>query len=82
MSGARLSGAPSVSVSIAAHARELSFTGQDPPDTTRLSGALSGALKCVLAFFTNIFSKELGTQLATPLDPSNDAKLDLSSGTR
>ena len=36
---------------------------------------------CVLAF-SQSFSKELATQLATPLDPSNDAKLDHSSGTR
>ena len=42
MSGALLSGAPSFSVS---HAREHSFTGQEPPDKTRLSGALSGALQ-------------------------------------
>ena len=34
---------------------------------------------CV-SIFANIF-KELATQLATPLDPSNDAKLDHSSGT-
>jgi hypothetical protein len=36
--------------------------------------------KCV-NIFTIIF-KELITQLVTPLDPSNDAKLDHSSGTR
>jgi hypothetical protein len=36
---------------------------------------------CV-SIFTIIFSKELATQLATPLDSSNDAKLDHSSGTR
>jgi hypothetical protein len=35
---------------------------------------------CV-SIFTIIF-KELDTQLVTPLDPSNDAKLDHSSGTR
>jgi hypothetical protein len=35
-----LSGAPSFS---AAHAREHAFTGHEPPDKTRLSGALSGA---------------------------------------
>jgi hypothetical protein len=37
--------------------------------------------KCV-SIFTNIFPKELVTQLVTPLDPSNDAKLDHSSSTR
>jgi hypothetical protein len=35
----------------------------------------------VLAFSQSFF-KELATQLATPLDPNNDAKLDHSSGTR
>ena len=35
---------------------------------------------CVLAFDKHF--KELATQLATPLDPSDDAKLDHSSGTR
>jgi hypothetical protein len=34
-----------------------------------------------ISIFTIIF-KELITQLATPLDSSNDAKLDYSSGTR
>jgi hypothetical protein len=37
---------------------------------------------CVLAFSQLFFSKELATQLATPVDPSNDVKLDHSSGTR
>jgi hypothetical protein len=37
--------------------------------------------KCV-SIFINIFPKELATRLATPLDPSNDAKLDHSSSTR
>ena len=37
--------------------------------------------KCV-SIFTNIFFKGLVTQFITPLDPSNDAKLDHSSGTR
>ena len=36
---------------------------------------------CVLAFSQSFF-KGLATQLAMPLDPSNDAKLDHSSGTR
>ena len=36
---------------------------------------------CVLAFH-NHFPKDVSTQLATPLDPSDDAKLDHSSGTR
>jgi hypothetical protein len=36
---------------------------------------------CV-SIFTNIFPKDLATQLAMPLDPNNDAKLDHSSGTR
>jgi hypothetical protein len=36
---------------------------------------------CVLPFSQSFF-KGLATQLATPLDPSNDAKLDHSSGTR
>ena len=35
---------------------------------------------CVLAF-SQSFSKGLATQLAMPLDPSDDAKLDHSSGT-
>jgi hypothetical protein len=35
---------------------------------------------CV-SIFTNIF-KELNTQLAMPLDPSNDANLDHLSGPR
>jgi hypothetical protein len=37
---------------------------------------------CVLAFSQSFSSKELATQLAIPLDSSNDAKLDHSSGTR
>ena len=36
---------------------------------------------CVLAFH-NHFQRMLATQLATPLNPSDDAKLDHSSGTR
>jgi hypothetical protein len=36
---------------------------------------------CV-SIFTIIFSMELATQIATPLDPSTYAKLDRSSGTR
>jgi len=35
----------------------------------------------VLAFSQSFF-KGLATQLATPLNPSDDAKLDYSSGTR
>ena len=37
--------------------------------------------KCV-SIFTNIFLRELASQLATPLDPNTYAKLDRSSGTR
>ena len=36
---------------------------------------------CVLAF-SQSFSKGLATQLATPINPNDDAKLDHSSGTR
>jgi hypothetical protein len=36
----------------------------------------------VLAFSQSFSSKELATQLVTPLNSSNDAKLDHSSGTR
>ena len=37
---------------------------------------------CMCVSFSQTFSKGLVTQLATPLDPSDDAKLDHSSGTR
>jgi len=37
--------------------------------------------KCV-SIFTNIFARELASQLATPLDSNTYAKLDRSSGTR
>ena len=38
---------------------------------------------CASVFaFSQTFFKGLVTQLTTPLDPSNDAKLDHSSGTR
>ena len=38
------------------------------------------ALPCVCVLvFSQSFSKELATQLATPLNPSDDAKLDHSS---
>ena len=36
---------------------------------------------CMCVSFSQIFSEGLATQLATPLDPSDDAKLDRSSGT-
>jgi hypothetical protein len=42
---------------------------------------INNMCKCV-SIFTIILLKELTTQLATPLDPSNDAKLDHTSGTR
>ena len=37
---------------------------------------------CMCVSFSQMFSKGLVTQFTTPLDPSNDAKLDHSSGTR
>ena len=37
---------------------------------------------CMCVSFSQTFSKGLVTQLATPLDPSDNAKLDHSSGTR
>ena len=43
--------------------------------------------KCItlctcVSIFSQTFSRVLATQLATPLDPSDDAKLDHSTGTR
>jgi hypothetical protein len=51
-----------------AHTREHSFTGQEPPDKTRLSGALSGALQSTfLNSFLHPCSQPLTPKCSTTL---------------
>jgi len=60
------------------HQNDLQLLPLLPCANTKVSQHLC---KCV-SIFTNIFPRELASQVATPLDPNTYAKLDRSNGTR